>query len=42
MDRSIGACDPFMWCGFLFLLPAVAEMVAMVIVFASHFEQRLK
>ena len=42
MDRSIGVYDPLTWNGFLFLLPAVAEMVAVVIVFASHFEQRLK
>jgi len=38
MDRGIGACDSLMRYGFLFLLPAVGEMVAVVIVFASYFD----
>ena len=42
MDHGINKYDPLMRYGFPFLLPAMAETVDVVIVFASHFEQCLK
>lgn len=38
MDRGIGACDSLMRNVFLFLLPAIAEMILVVIIFASYFD----
>jgi len=38
MDRGIGACDSLMRYLFLFLVPAIAEVIVVVIIFASYFD----
>jgi len=38
MDRGIGACDSLMRYLFLFLMPAVGEMIVVIIIFASYFD----
>lgn len=37
MDRGIAACDTLMKYLFLWLLPALAECLAVVVIFATHF-----
>lgn len=38
MDRGIGACDSLMRYLFLFLVPAVGEMIVVIVIFASYFD----
>ena len=38
MDRGIAACDSLMTYGFLYLVPALIECAAVVIVFSTRFE----
>lgn len=38
MDRGIAACDMLMKYLFLWLVPAIAEMIMVTIIFASYFD----